>query len=268
MLGSRVLLILVIGIALCWAEEVQERNIDMEAAAADGLSLEEFDRLEREAEEFEGLSEQDPDLFEGDIIPNMFRNANSAKNTWPNGVVPYAFDKNVDSSSRRKIQNALALLMRSVNARGRCLTIRPRTSSDRNSIWITKTRGCSSSVGRTGRSYQRLTLGNGCYSTGTIQHEFLHALGFWHEQSRSDRDSFVTILWDNIKPENKFNFKVLRTENQGFGYDYGSVMHYGRTAFTKNGKPTILVKKSGAVIGQRRGVSGQDVLEIRKLYRC
>ena len=42
------------------------------------------------------------------------RNANSAKNTWPNGVVPYVFDKNVDSSSRRKIQNALALLMKSV----------------------------------------------------------------------------------------------------------------------------------------------------------
>ena len=72
-----------------------------------------------------------------------------------------------------------------VNARGRCLSIRPRRSSDRNYIYVTKTGGCSSSVGLQRRGGQRLTLGYGCYSTGTIQHEFLHALGFWHEQSRS-----------------------------------------------------------------------------------
>ena len=34
---------------------------------------------------------------------------------------------------------------------------------------------------------------------GTVQHEMLHALGFFHEQSRTDRNDFVTINLDNVE---------------------------------------------------------------------
>merc|ERR1712055_639072 len=50
--------------------------------------------------------------------------------------------------------------------------------------------------------------------------------------------------------------------------DYGSVMHYGAYAFSQNRKPTIQTKGGNYRIGQRNGVSDQDVLEIRKLYGC
>lgn len=47
---------------------------------------------------------------------------------------------------------------------------------------------------------QTLSLGSGCIQKGIIIHEMMHAVGFFHEQSRTDRDDFITILWNNIQP--------------------------------------------------------------------
>lgn len=57
---------------------------------------------------------------------------------------------------------------------------------------------CFSSVGNRRMGKQELSIGTNCDRIATIEHEFLHALGFWHEQSRSDRDDYVKIMWDRI----------------------------------------------------------------------
>ena len=69
---------------------------------------------------------------------------------------------------------------------------------------------CSSAVGRIG-SAQTLSLGSGCMYPGIIQHEFMHALGFWHEQSRTDRDQYVTVLLNNVIDGLQYNFKKVRS---------------------------------------------------------
>ncbi|XP_078077492.1 high choriolytic enzyme 1-like [Mustelus asterias] len=109
----------------------------------------------------------------------------------------------------------------------------------------------------------------GCLHFGLVAHEFLHAIGFQHEHSRSDRDKYIKIIPENIKGGQEHNFNVLDTNNLGTVYDYGSIMQYSRTAFTKNGRPTMLpIPDPNVEIGQARGLSTKDVLKINKLYNC
>ena len=60
---------------------------------------------------------------------------------------------------------------------------------------------------------EQIKIADGCeYMLGTIIHEMMHTLGFWHEQSRGDRDEHVTIVWENILPgESSGGFSQLFT---------------------------------------------------------
>ena len=68
---------------------------------------------------------------------------------------------------------------------------------------------CFSGIGRQMGS-QDLSLGSNCNYMGVIIHELMHALGFLHEQSRNDRDSYVTVNYDNLKEGRDINWVNLQ----------------------------------------------------------
>ena len=70
-----------------------------------------------------------------------------------------------------------------------------------------------------------------CLQKGIIIHEMGHAIGFQHEQTRPDRNAFVTINSANIQSGVEYNFRQYSTNQVGtfnIPYDYSSVMHYSQ----------------------------------------
>jgi hypothetical protein len=68
-------------------------------------------------------------------------------------------------------------------------------------------------------------------------------------------------------------FRIFNPERANFRlgapYDYGSLMHYSRNAFTLyDDDESIVPMKPGAKIGQREGFSEVDIWKINKLYKC
>ncbi|XP_078540693.1 uncharacterized protein LOC144826172 [Lissotriton helveticus] len=149
-----------------------------------------------------------------------------------------------------------------------CIRFVDRTT-ETDYLQIAPRDGCWSFMGRAGGP-QPLSLIGGCLARGSIQHELNHALGFHHEQSRSDRDEYVRIITENISDGNLANFNKENTNNLGLEYDYSSIMHYGRYAFTKtSGQATIVpIKNPNAALGQTVGLSNLDLAKINRLYNC
>ncbi|XP_008583550.1 PREDICTED: meprin A subunit beta, partial [Galeopterus variegatus] len=153
-----------------------------------------------------------------------------------------------------------------------CIDFKPWDGED-NYISVIKGSGCWSSVGNTHVGRQELSIGENCDRIATVQHEFLHALGFWHEQSRSDRDDYVMIIWDRIESGKEHNFNIYsdqESDSLNVPYDYTSVMHYSKTAFQNGSEPTIVTRISDFedVIGQRMDFSDADLSKLNQLYNC
>lgn len=115
------------------------------------------------------------------------------------------------------------------------------------------------------------------HSISTIQTETLHSLGFWHEHSRPDRDDHVDYRPENLlSPAYENNFqKSFRINSLGSPYDFNSIMHYGKNAFSvqpyNSSYYTLVPKRDllpGEVMGQRAGLSEHDVNQLRLLYQC
>lgn len=80
-----------------------------------------------------------------------------------------------------------------------CIQLKPRTDEEDYVKFVSYNTGCWSYVGKIGGGQSINLQTPGCVKKkGTVIHEIMHAVGFWHEHTRDDRDDYVTINWNNI----------------------------------------------------------------------
>ncbi|KAG7242741.1 hypothetical protein INR49_020116 [Caranx melampygus] len=201
-------------------------------------------------------------LIHGDIVPNMKRNADPCTATgckWPKRgryvIIPVVISRSYTRRERITIIRGLVSFYRKT-----CIRFVRKNWWHHSYLYFFSGSGCWSYLGRQ-RGRQLISLRrNGCLYTDTVQHEVLHALGFHHEQVRSDRDQHVNILFENILEGTESNFQKVNTNNLGTPYDFQSVMHYSNYAFSKNGQPTIVAKSDpNLVFGRAESMSDNDI---------
>uniref|UniRef100_A0A1B6F4X2 Metalloendopeptidase n=1 Tax=Cuerna arida TaxID=1464854 RepID=A0A1B6F4X2_9HEMI len=275
------LLLFLVGVSFCSSRSLgvsEENNKDYNESP--DFSFDEERSATKEAAAWTDEWHPDPEqniwelsgLFEGDIIEDDENSPSrngllNISSRWPGGVVPFEISSKYDNTERDVIFGA----MNEIENRT-CISFRPRTTMDADYLMIRENKpGCSSFVGRKGNG-QLLNLSRPrCIRHGPIVHELLHTLGLHHQHSATDRDQHIQINWQNIQLNHKRDFKKFnssQTSSYGVPYDYSSIMHYSKYAFSRNGNPTITPLIRGVQIGQRRHLSEGDATKINLMYDC
>ncbi|XP_055893893.1 zinc metalloproteinase nas-13-like [Biomphalaria glabrata] len=148
-----------------------------------------------------------------------------------------------------------------------CLVFK-NNSRKPNRIQFKDGAGCYSQLGMQ-NTPQPISLARGCRTKWIVAHEIGHAIGWYHEHMRPDRDRYIQINWNAIPARYHEQYK-LYTSNEvntyNVSYDYQSVMHYGATILP--GSITTLDPNYQNKIGQREGFSFKDIKLANLMYKC
>jgi len=282
----------------------ESAEVSPQDAAEDGIEITSQDITE--LNHGVNMEEKNNATFQGDMMPEssnqslLFMQIESkhgayawAGTPWPGGVVKYCFASNLPDNAKKAWALSIVQYKKAVpclqwvdvgyksgsndnngNGNGRC--------KESGAIFVQAEGGggCWSYVGKTSHANQPVQIESpGCDSVGTTMHEIGHALGMAHEQSRPDRDEYVSIDFGNTAEDAQF--KISKNGDTARPYDILSLMHYGVGDFaTDKTKPVITVKPKGYEkytsnpaeyskyeIGSRIGLSQSDVDQLADMYK-
>lgn len=182
-------------------------------------------------------SEADLDAYQNRVVafavvndPNFILNAR-----WDNGSIPFEILDGFSAAEEAIIMGAMNHIAANTNV---CFRLRTNQTNyikfKKYTVAQLGFSGGTSQLGRCAICQEGQEVKLSAVSDAVVRHELCHALGLLHEQSREDRNTFVEILTNNIKPgfENQFAQAIYTSTDVG-SYDFSSIMHYFSTAFGK-----------------------------------
>lgn len=182
----------------------------------------------------------------------------NSNSLWKSGELPFVISSSMPLNKKNEILEAIKTLNEKTN-----INIIPRTfQRDYVTLNYNGNGGCNSYIGRIGGG-QVINVSEWC-GTGSIMHEFLHAMGFYHEHNRADRDNYIKINWGNISAGWRGQYQKVNNRNsKSFGsYDFESIMHYPRD----NGNFDCYTPNDCNKVGNRSYLSKLDINGINQLY--
>ncbi|KAK7498395.1 hypothetical protein BaRGS_00010349, partial [Batillaria attramentaria] len=236
-------------------------------------------------------TDDDDSAAEGELRPQERKIVSSASSLWPDAVIPYSFNTGnrrfANIESRKAVEAAMAQWETSTCVRfverGTAAFAAARVKHGAF-LDIGGGPGCAASVGYRGERPYRVYLNEEkCMlhfaldvllvwdtELGTIIHELGHAIGFFHEQARADRNNYVTVHDENVRNEYEANFRTSPLASDAEKYDLSSVMHYGPKSFSKNGQDTLTAKDPFLqfLLGRRSHLSFYDIKLANEAYKC
>lgn len=217
------------------------------------MSVDDFEKYRVAPEDLEAELARSAD----DTLRAAVRAAGEGK--WPNGVIPWDMDENALTAVEEGwIRDAIQ----------HWEDVTPFNFVERTTqtdyVWFRPGTLCASwGIGRQGGRQDIEVAGCdpavGSTPWGRVAHEIGHAVGFFHEQSRTDRDTYITIDPNNTCPSQMETFIQQGSDGQNVGpYDYESIMHYSGRQCANGTTDSIVPKQAGVTIGQRNALSLGD----------
>lgn len=207
----------------------------------------------------------------GDIYVPKNRSGMMELFKWPNGEIPFRFADDYPEEFRDPVRKAVEVFSDIT-----CMKVYEADNPTGDHVIVRDNAGCTSMVGRCKDciGFQSLSLSQECIYDAAIQHEFMHAAGLQHEQSRPDRDDYITINWDNLKDRRDATFsktdRVVKEQNRPSPYDYYSVMHYEYYYGAKDFMVPVMSAKDPKYrnIGTRNIITELDKQKLQSMYPC
>nr|QBH70096.1 CreM12-ShK3 [Colubraria reticulata] len=198
------------------------------------------------------------------------REASTIAIPWPDAVIPYTIKDGDFSAKERKWLRRSMKNWEAVS----CVQFRPSTPNDSHKILIRVGNECLAHVGMLDKDGQEVTLHHSCFWKGTIDHELGHTIGLIHEHQRPQRDGYIRVNYYAVGSTSigSLTKYAKGSDNKhGLEYDYNSIMHYGKTAFSEDWVTQTIFTRDPTqedAIGMAMKPSFIDAKLVNLMYNC